>query len=437
MARDLPGLAPLPDSGRIVVAFSGGPDSVCLLDELTRVVAQERLLCVHVDHQLDPESGARAERARSIAAGLGVDCRIVRVDVAGEGGPEAAAREARYAALAEVIGEHDTLVTAHHADDQVETILMRLLRGAGPEGLAGMPQRRRFGPGFLLRPLLGWDRRVIEDCIQARGLDWISDPANEQLDFDRNVLRRVIVPALRENWPGLDRAVLRSGELCAGAAGFIGAVVERQLDTAIESPISLALESIRPRTPFAVGEALRRWCLRKQLEPPPGRRLQAFSEQVLSSCDDRQPTLRWNHRVLRLWNRRLWLERDDAPELPWSRRWSGREPLELPAGLGRLVITGDTEPDLSVEVALDDRGESMRPTGDTHHRALKRLLAEAGIPPWQRPWWPRIRRGDAVLALGDRWLSKAFADELSACGLQLEWQPGERALMRPGLESVE
>lgn len=435
MARDLPGLAPLPDSGRIVVAFSGGPDSVCLLDELTRVVARERLLCVHIDHQLDPESGARAALARSIAGGFGVDCRIVRVDVSGDGGPEATARKARYAALAEVVDEGDTLVTAHHADDQVETILMRLLRGAGPEGLSGMPQRRPFGRGVLLRPLLAWDRSAIEDCLKRRGLDSIHDPTNEGLDFDRNVLRHVVVPTLREHWPGLDRAVLRSGELCAGAAGFIGAVVERQLDTAIESPISLALDPIRPRTVFAVGEALRRWCLRHRTEPPPGRRLRAFSEQVVSSCDDRQPTLRWNDRVLRLWNRRLWLERDDAPKLPWSRRWSGREPLELPAGLGRLVMIGDAKPELGLEVALDERAESMRVTGDRHRRALKRLLADAGIPPWQRPWWPRIRRGQAVLALGDRWLSKAFADELSASGLRLEWQPGERALMRPGLES--
>jgi len=135
--------ATLPGRGRVMVAFSGGPDSVCLLHQLSLGQPGRELLCVHIDHRLDADSQRRAERAGEIAGRLGVACRIVPVEVGTGRGPEAQARHARYQALESLMQDGDTLVTAHHADDQAETVLLRLVRGAGPDGLAGIRPARR------------------------------------------------------------------------------------------------------------------------------------------------------------------------------------------------------------------------------------------------------------------------------------------------------
>ena len=171
---------------RYVIAFSGGLDSTVLLASLAALDGKVPLYAVHIDHQLQAASGEWAETARSIAAGLGIECRIVRVrpDARSGKGPEGAAREARYAALAELLEPGDWLLSAHHADDQVETLLLNLLRGSGPDGLAAMPESRRLGKGWLVRPFLAVTRAQLAEAAAELELTWIDDPSNAECDFD-------------------------------------------------------------------------------------------------------------------------------------------------------------------------------------------------------------------------------------------------------------
>jgi len=424
--------AALPGQGRIIVAFSGGPDSVCLLHQLARGECTREILCVHVDHGLDPESGERARRAGAIAADMGIACQIVSVEVAAGRGPEAAARAARYRALESLIGEDDALATAHHADDQTETVLLRLIRGAGPEGLAGIRRVRAFGQGWLVRPLLDWHRSQIEAWLQRHGLDSIRDPANDLPDFDRNHLRHAVLPGLRERWPGLDSALHRSARLCRGAADFVAERVDRDLSAAdgAESD-ALVLGNLSDDSAFYRGAAIRAWCLCRGVEPPPGRRLDAFLQQVAKAAADRCPEIRWGRSRLRYWHERIWLEPAESPADDWTLAWDGLAPLALPYGLGTLRLEGPSAPPLDLAVRAGRDGESLRPADDPHRRDCKRLLAEAGVPPWQRRLWPRIWHDDDLVALGAQWLTGEFARRLEERGQRLRWTPGTRPLVSP------
>ncbi|RFF31910.1 tRNA lysidine(34) synthetase TilS [Wenzhouxiangella sediminis] len=435
MPADFPDPTTLPGRGRIVVAFSGGPDSVCLLHLLARAEPGRELACIHVDHGLDPESGERARRAAAIAARLGVACEILRVEVEAEQGPEASARRARYMALERSMATDDALLTAHHADDQAETVLLRLLRGAGPDGLAGIPAVRRFGPGWLVRPLLGWTRSDIERWLERHRLDCIRDPANDCPDFDRNFLRQEILPALRERWAGADRALLRSGRLCRGAADFVAEQVARDLENAPDESAALRLERLAADSDYYRGAAIRAWCIREGFEPPPGRRLDTFLEQLSAAADDRCPELRWDRAVLRRWRDRLWLDVDVPETGDWRLDWNGIEPLSLPGQLGVMKLAGAAGPALGLAVGSPGEDDAFRIHEAEERRDCKRLLTDAGVPPWQRDLWPRLWLEGRLVALGARWLSPDFRRLLERRGQTLVWETGPRRLAKAGLES--
>lgn len=423
-ASDDSRLSRLPGRRRVVVAFSGGPDSMCLLHRLARAGLERPIHAVHVDHRLDRHSAERARHAAKLAATIGIECQVLDLDTVRGPGPEAAARQARYAALASVLAAGETLVTAHHADDQAETVLMRLIRGAGPEGLAGIPRQRRFGPGWLARPLLDWTRADIERWLERHRLECIRDPANELPGFDRNFIRHEILPVLRRRWPGVDPALRHSARLCAGAADSIRRRVAADLEHATGDDGSLALAALDDDGAWYRGEVIRHWCFRRGIEAPPGRQLAAFVDQLATARPDRTPSLRWSGQVLRAWRSRLWLERDSKASGTWRMAWDGERPLELPRGLGELRLHGAGRPPGDLEVRSGGRGETLRLAGEDFSRRTKRLLAHAGVPPWQRDRWPRLWYRGQLVALGDRWLEADFSTLLAERGLRLEWSAG-------------
>lgn len=424
MARSSSGeiLAKLPGRGRVLIAFSGGPDSVCLLHRLLRVRIERPLLALHIDHGLDADSSERARQAHSIAQSMGVECRTLTIRVSAGRGPEEAARKARYAALEEQLEADETLLTGHHADDQIETVLMRLLRGAGPEGLAGIPACRRFGRGWLVRPLIDWRREQIEEWIQDHGLACIRDPANESGTFDRNHVRHQLLPAIASRWPGYAESILRSARLCAGAAETIRHHSQADLERAITAHGSLDMTTMPERSDYELGALIHVWCLQRAVPPPPGRSLEAFIDQLRHGAADRQPTLRWDSQVLRLWRRQLWLEPDLRQLQAWQRGWDGTGSLDLPEPLGQLRFSGPESPRMpDLEVRSGVPGERIR-TSAGHHGKVSQLLAEAGIPPWRRHLWPRVWQQGKLVALGDRWLAPDFARQLQARGQRLRWE---------------
>lgn len=404
-----------------MVAFSGGPDSVCLLHLLVECRPQDRsLLAVHVDHGLDRGSSRRALRAVEIAESMGVECRVEQVRVRRSGSIEANARRARYAVLAGHMQAENVLLTAHHADDMAETMLLRLLRGSGPGGLGGIPSRRNFAGGWLLRPLLRWRREQILAYLRAHELEANQDPANDLLSMDRNFLRHEVMPLLHERFPGCINGFTRSATLNQSAAGVLSDLAAKDVVQARKPGPRLDLNALRRLDPYRRSEALRSWCLSNGQSPPPGTRLDEFMRQLEHAAEDRHPELRWDDGRLRRHGDAVWLDPIELSEDPWSLPWDGCGTLVLPGRSGTLHFDGKP-PDLNLEVRSGGEGERVCPSPRSGHQAIKKLLASQGVPPWLRMHWPRIWWRDDLVAVGDQWLDHAFSTRLQEHGCRLVW----------------
>ncbi|MGI9220251.1 MAG: tRNA lysidine(34) synthetase TilS, partial [Woeseiaceae bacterium] len=220
---------------RYVVAFSGGLDSTVLLHALQAGSAQHNvpILAVHIDHGMQAGSERWTEHCSEQAAKLDVEFlgQRVAVDTESGKGREAAAREARYASLASLVSEGDWLLSAHHQEDQAETLLLNLMRGSGPAGLAGIASIRAFASGWLVRPLLSFSQKALRDYASQHELNWIDDPSNLDRTLDRNFLRHDVLPTIESRWPGAARRLHRSSRIAADAAAMLDDLAAADLAT--------------------------------------------------------------------------------------------------------------------------------------------------------------------------------------------------------------
>ncbi|MCB1568676.1 MAG: tRNA lysidine(34) synthetase TilS [Xanthomonadales bacterium] len=412
-------LSRLPD-GPVVVGFSGGLDSTVLLHALASCAQarQRGLSALHVCHHLHPDSPRWAAQAHGIAQSLGVafDPVDVVVDTITEEGVEAAARRARYRAFAQQVPASGVLALAHHRDDQVETVLLRLLHGAGNEGLAGMRSLRRLhgeGSAWLWRPLLDQPRSTLEAYAHQHGLRWIDDPANAQPEFARNRVRHRVVPVLREAFPQAEARLLDAAQRLREESDALSHCANQLLIQHRDPRDGSLPSAILRELPAAL---LRRliglWLTQMHLpRPPAGIWPRIMPELVLASADA-TPQLAWRGAQLRRHRDRVYgLGADVAEAAAWSIEWDGTSDLALPNAAGTLAF----DPPLSAPQAWQVRtrrgGESLLQNG--HHRSLKKLLQEAGIAPWQRAHLPLLfDDADQLASIGARWHSDAFAQWL-------------------------
>jgi len=397
------------DPGPLCIGYSGGLDSLALLHALASLPAARArgLSAIHVDHGLHTESADWAQHCQFTAAGLQLPLRIVRVAVrrADGDGLEAAARTARLAAFRQHLPAGAILVLAHHADDQTETVLLKLLRGAGPEGLRGMRALRRLGEHLLWRPLLPIPRATLQAYAQEHALQWIDDPSNADTRHARNFLRHAVLPTLRARWPRLDTAVGHSARWMNAAAEQLqhdAAVALAQiqgLDPAtLAWPAWLQLgDALRPLT-------LRLWLRGLGLSTPEHVHVDQLQQQLRDADDDRNPCVSWPGAELRRYRGLVYAQAPQiAPDPAWEQNWDGRGTLPLPAGCGSLALgTPATQP-LALTVRLRRGGERLRPHDQTHTRDLRDLLQQAGVPPWQRGRLPLVYAGDELIAVADLW----------------------------------
>ena len=427
-------LAALPP-GAIAVGFSGGLDSACLLHALACVPAARArgLRALHVDHGLHVDSASWAAHCRAVADALDVPINVLRVDVdhaRGEG-IEAAARAARMDAFAHALRDGEIVALAQHRDDQAETMLLKLLRGAGPEGLAGMRALRTFASGRLWRPLLGLPRATLRDYARAANVAWIDDPSNAHTHLQRNFLRAEILPRLRERWPDVDRPLAHSANWLRAAADFID----------IEAQKALArLQGLDSHTlnwqgwlalPDALRDAvLRRWLRGLGLDEPAHVHVDELERQLRHARADRLPCIAFADTELRRYRDLLYALRAPAEFPPdWEALWNGAAPLLLPGGASLRA-----EPARAFAAPLRVRGrrggERLKPAGNAHSRELRLLLQESGVPPWLRGALPLVYRGEELLAVGDLILSDAGAAFCRDAGLRFAWTPASAAIDR-------
>jgi tRNA(Ile)-lysidine synthase len=255
------------------------------------------LAAAHIHHGLHADADRWTAFCAETCSALAVPLTIRQVDarpVAGAS-PEEAARTARYTALSDLLGPGDTLLTAQHQDDQAETLLLQLFRGAGPAGLAAMPERTPFGTGFLVRPLLDFRRQDLVDYAVKHRLNWVEDTSNADLRFDRNYLRRTILPLLEQRWPGLSRNLGRSARHCAEADGLLGELAQEML-AALRDPLrnTLSVERLRAHSPARQRLIVRAWLRDSGCATPSTALMARMLGEMLPAGADRQPVIRWN-----------------------------------------------------------------------------------------------------------------------------------------------
>lgn len=397
-----------PDRRNLLVAFSGGPDSSALLAAVANLAPKRRIRVVHVDHGWHADSPAWAEHCRAFAARLGLHCEVVRTEPCPQSneGPEAAARRARYSLLAARVGSGDVLLTAHHREDQAETLLLALLRGGGVHGWAGMPEAASFGGGLHLRPWLEVPRRTLHDWLRQHGLEALDDPANDDPRFERVWLRQSVLPVLEERWPEAGRTLARAATQAAAAADAVDALAARDF-VACRGRLGDTLDcSALNDLPAMRRSALVRWWLvRNGLTRPPATRLQELQHQLLSARADRNPRIAWPGGEVRRWDGEAWALAPRPPvpadaEYAWA---DPRQPLQLPDRvlepevLERLGVTVPAGGVLHVRYRRG--GERFHLAGTPRERALKTLLADRGVPPWERDRLPLIYLDDRLVAV--------------------------------------
>jgi tRNA(Ile)-lysidine synthase len=412
--------------GALCVAYSGGPDSTALLHALASLPeAHTRgLRAMHVDHGLHADSARWAAHCRAFSATLGLACNVhvAKVDRDRGIGLEAAARHARYAIFAEYLRAGERLVLGHHQDDQVETVLLKLLRGAGPEGLGGMRAERALGNGKLWRPLLGLPRQVLRDYVDAHSLPCIHDPSNDDKRLARNHLRHDVIPLLTSHWPQAAVSVTHSASLCRAAADGLQqewlAALDHLRDEAtnsLDAPGWLTL-------PTALRDPLLAYWLHTQGLPAPTTAQRQQIERQCTAQDGQLPCIRWPGVELHVWKNRLWAMAPRAhADWPRNLHWQG-EPLALPDGSLLTLEPGGQLP-IVLSVRCRQGGERIKPADDRHTRDLRSLFQSGAVPPWQRDICPLLYEGEELIAVADRWLSERAEVMFRQAGGRPRWVP--------------
>ena len=430
-------LAIHPAIRQLTVAYSGGMDSHALLHLLAsalELTLGRTLRAVYVDHGLQATSAAWGEHCARVSRELGVAFHILKIDAQASPGesPEAAARRARYAAFTAEIDAETALLTAHHCDDQAETLLLQLLRGAGPHGLAAMPLAARLGQGWLLRPLLEVSRAELLAYARQHRLQWIDDGSNADTGFDRNYLRHRIWPLLQQRWPAVSPNLSRSAQWCAEAADWLDSTAVADLErVATERPDALCLLRLAELSDLRQRNVVRYWLRQLGLPVPDSRQLRHLLHDILNAGADRCPCVRWPGGEARRYRQTLYAMPPLLPVGPgctllWRPEANGWPPLDLP-GVGQLWLQervgsglrAEALSDFALTVRFRAGGERFRPAGRRHSQELKKLLQEAQIPPWQRDRLPLLYNHQELLAVVGLGIADAYLAGVGEKG----WEP--------------
>ena len=419
---------------RLVVAFSGGLDSTVLLHALaeSREVHDSGMLAVHIDHGLHDDSADWRSHCESVAKSLNIDFVGAKAEIDAESGQgtEAAAREARYDVLRTLVREGDWLLSAHHKDDQAETLLLNLMRGSGPSGLAGIQEIRSFASSWLVRPLLSISQSELRDYATLHELSWIDDPSNEDRQFDRNYLRHEILPRLESRWPDVANRLRRSALLAGEAAQLLDQMADADFRGLGERPDRLALAKLRELPPERQRNVLRYVVRELGLPSPPATQLRSVVMDLIPARDDAQPLVQWAGAEIRRYRDQVYVLPEETSEfaavsIP-ARIEIGESSIPLGVGMGELNLepgapSGLAEAIVSrgLEVRFRAGGEEIKPLGQAHTRKLKKLLQEEGVVPWMRERLPLLYSAKELVAVADLWIASSAASEP---GVAINWK---------------
>lgn len=414
---------------RLCVGLSGGVDSVVLLDVLAALAPRHawRLSAVHVNHQLSPNAAAWAAFCRRLCRERGIPLTVKKVVVRRGNSTEAAARDARYEVYRGC--RADVIVLAHNQDDQAETVLLNLLRGAGVKGLAAMPFAREEGAKRVVRPLLDVSRAAIDACARMRRLQWVEDESNADARYLRNFLRADILPLVAQRVPGYRATLTRAAQHFSEAGGLLDALAQIDSEFCARGD-ALLVGRLAQLSPARASNLLRYFLACRGMAMPDKRALDEALRQALTAKQDARVRIDLaGYRLLRHDGALHLVANTPAVDAGWSARWRGERAVRVPLLDGRLVMTparGDGI-DLErlrqaqVELRVRQGGERLRLDAARPRRPVKDLLQERGVPPWQRERLPFLWSGEHLVWVPGLGIDARFHGRTDAPSVVPQW----------------
>jgi tRNA(Ile)-lysidine synthase len=427
-------MAAIPAASEYWVAFSGGLDSSVLLYLAKAFLsAMPGLLrAIHVNHQLSDQADRWQAHSEAVAGSLGIPLAVEVVEVVADGqGIESAARKARYAAFARHVPANAVLLQAHHLNDLAETLLYRMLRGAGVTGLSGIPRQRQVSLGAekasgregfyqIYRPLLDVPRQQLEQLAAAMNISWVDDPSNDNTDFDRNYLRHQVMPLLQSRWPGALEAIGQTARNCIQADALGQILAQKDLQD-VKAGAALDIQRLQQLTADQQRNLVRFWLTERGLGFPGRKQFERIWSELISARQDAQPSIRWSGGELRRHRHCLYGLSRDAEPASYSGPIRPGDRLQSAAGvlsvldakaLANMEISGQSLPDqgkgwIGKIVLPCGQGLSVRPRqggeviriANRGAKKLKKLFQEADIPEWLRDHYPLVYAGDVLIAV--------------------------------------
>lgn len=424
---------------RVTVAYSGGADSTALLHllhSLTKDGFPLELSAIHVHHGMSPNADKWVHHCQQFCDALTIPLTVVRVEVTTRRtGIERAAREARYAAFEQAIDDGSLLFQGHHQDDQAETVLLRLFRGTGLDGLAAIPRRRPLGQGQLLRPLLSCSRKSIEHYCQHHQLAFIFDDSNLDMRFARNFIRQQLMPMIDQRWPEVAE---RLGALADEAAAFaqqhqddtsqlLATCLETHPEWLLGKTLLLNIDALNKFPMATRQQILRAWLKHNELEMPSREQLQRIFIELIQASPDSNPQMRMDNHILRRHANCLMLSKLKTPEAPpmevnWDWRLSKNLVLNMgtltlePANQGPQVFFPDDELTIRWRHHLDPEYK-FAIAGREGRKTLRRWFQEYKVPTWLRDEVPLVFHKEQLICAPGLWIAEGF-----------QWETGQRAV---------
>jgi len=434
--------APAGDS-KYVIAYSGGLDSHVLLYCFKQINAAVR--AVHVHHGLQTVADDWVEHCQQTCVQLDIPLEVLYVDARQRPGtsPEESARNARYAALQENLAQGECLVTAQHLNDQAETLLLQLFRTASSAGLSAMPAYREFGDHVHIRPLLTFSRKEIESFAYKNNLHWVEDPSNQDVTYDRNFLRRQIVPVLEKRWPELGTQLSKVAELQSSnlqvledmaAIDLANVKTMQKAQTKVCACEVLSMLSITKLSRLSSARLLnllRYWVIKTLAQQPTRKLLVEIESALINSQQDANPEILFSGYAFRKFRENLYLLKlKNTDEINSDIDWVPSSELILPALDIRISAVESTGQGLpisllgkSMKLRFRQGGEKFHPAGRRHSQSLKKLLQEANVPPWERDSIPLLYLDDELIAVVGLWVCKQYSVAEGEAGWMVHVEP--------------
>ncbi len=417
----------------IYIAFSGGKDSHVLLHLLASMPEiNPQITAVYVHHGLQKEADEWEEHCKAIAFHNNVCFQCLKVNAYKNNrqSQEEVARNARYQALKSLLNKHDVLLLAQHREDQLETVLLQLFRGAGVQGLAAMPFSTTFGKGRMIRPLLDVSQSSINEYAARYHLNWINDPSNKDNDFDRNFLRNQILPQLKQRWPALDKTVSRSARHCANSHLLNKSLAKQLLhDIYHENDNTLNTQQLLTLEKNKQYLVIRYWFDLLQLRMPSEKTIISIITEVIKAKQSANPQITTKNYCIRRYRNKLYcFKTDSIKDVEHERYWNkGSNQLGLKnsvltlydasEGISKLLWN-----DSEVSVKFRTGSEKIKLPGRQGHHSLKKLFQEKSIPPWERELIPLIYLNGELAAVADLWISADFICNTKDQCWQFHWE---------------